>query len=272
MNDKLGWVIPIPLFLFLGAAWIFVQTENEVRVQIGRAQRQWRADNYREAAELYESVYQNYPKSQYADDALWEVGNIYYVNFYDVDRALISFHKLVTEYPDSPLVSESYLKLAQIHEVELGDLPKAIACWNQLLSLGLPREQRRQIRFYIGNAHFQLNQFEKALGDFEFLMNAGPVDDITDQARARAGTIMQIQNRYEESVEYFSEVLEKTNCSDCRRTARLGLIESYEFLGELSRAMEVAQTIPKSEISTQVKEDLLRRLGEKAKYYNPGGD
>jgi len=151
-------------------------------------------------------------------------------------------------------------------------LPKAIAWWNQLLSLGLPLEQRRQIRFYIGNAHFQLNQFEKALGDFEFLMNAGQVDDITDQARARAGTIMQIQNRYEESVEYFSEVLEKTNCSDCRRTARLGLIESYEFLGELSKAMEVAQTIPKSEISTQAKEDLLRRLGEKAKYYDPGGE
>ena len=271
MNDRLGWVIPLPLIIFVASAWIFVRTENEVRVRVERAQKQWRQENYREAANLYEAVHLDFPKSQYADDALWEVGTIYYVNFYDIDRALISFHKLVTQYPDSPLAAESYLKLAQIHEVELADLPQAIACWNQLLSLDIPLEQRRQVAFFIGNAHFKLNQFNRALVEFELLMNDGQSDDITDQARARAGTIMQIQNRYEESVEYFSEVLETTNCSDCRRTARLGLIESYEFLGELSKAMEVAQTIPTSEFATQVKEDLLRRLSEKAKYYDPGG-
>ena len=49
------------------------------------------------------------------------------------------------------------------------------------------------------------------------------------------------------------------------------MIESYEFLGQLSMAMEVAQTIPTSEFSTQAKEDLLKRLDEKARYYNPGG-
>ncbi|MEE2839371.1 MAG: tetratricopeptide repeat protein [Acidobacteriota bacterium] len=270
MSDKLRWVLPIPIFIFLAASWVFVRTENEVRVQVGRAQKQWRVKNYREAVELYESVYQDYPKSQYVDDALWEVGTIYYVNFYDVDRALISFHKLATQYPGSPLAAESYLKLAQIHEVELADLPKAIACWNQLLTLDISRETLRQVRFSIGNAHFKLNQFEKALGEFQLLMNDEQVGDVTDQARARAGTIMQIQTRYEESVEYFSEVLEETNCSDCRRTARLGLIESYEFLGELSKAIEVAQTIPTSEFPTQVKDDLLKRLGEKARYYDPG--
>ncbi len=271
MNDKLRWVLPLPLVIFVAAAWIFARTENEVRVQVERAQRQWRQEDYRQAVSLYEAVHLDFPKSQYADDALWEAGTIYYVNFYDIDRALMSFHKLVTQYPDSPLAAESYLKLAQIHEVELADLPKAIGCWNQLLSLNFPLERRRQVRFLIGNAHFKLNQFNKALVEFELLMNAGQSDDITDQARARAGTIMQIQSRHEESVEYFAEVLETTNCSDCRRTARLGLIESYEFLGELSKAMEVAQTIPTSEFATQVKEDLLRRLSEKAKYYDPGG-
>ena len=271
MSDRLRWVIPLPLLIFVASAWIFVRTENEVRVQVERAQRQWRAESYREAVEIYDSVHQDYPKSQYADDALWEAGTVYYVNLYDFDRALISFQKLVTQYPDSPLAVESYLKLAQIHEVELDDLPQAIDYWNQLLSFDFPMERRRQVRFYIGNAHFKLNEFEKALGEFKVLMSDGQVDDITDQARARAGTIMQILNRYEESVEYFTEVLEKTNCSDCRRTARLGLIESYEFLGQLPKAMEVAQTIPTSEFSAQVKEDLLRRLGEKARYYNPGG-
>ncbi|MEE8350242.1 MAG: tetratricopeptide repeat protein [Acidobacteriota bacterium] len=271
MSDKLRWITPLPILFFAASAWIFVETENEVRVQVERAQRQWRAENYREATELYEAVHRDFPGSQYADDALWELGTIYYVNFYDVDRALISFNKLVTQYPDSPLAAEGYLKLAQIHEVELADLPKAIACWNQLLSLDVPLELQRQVRFYIGNAHFKLNQFDQAQVEFGQLMNDGQVGDITDQAQARIGTIMQIQNRHEESVEYFAKVLEKTSCPDCRRTARLGLIESYEFLGELAKAIEVAQTIPTSEFTTQVKEDLIRRLDEKTQYYDPRG-
>lgn len=269
MNDRLRWIIPFPIFIFVAAAWIFVQTENEAWVQIDRAQRQWREGNYLKALTLYDGVHRNYPNSQYADDALWEIGTIYYVNLYNLESALGSFHKLTTQYPDSPLVPESYSKLAQIHEAELVDLPQAINYWNQMSSLDLSPERRRQVRFHIGNAHFKLNQFEEALIELEAILSDDHLDAITDQARIRAGAIMQIQGRHNESVKYFAEVLKETNCSECRRTARLGLIESYEFLGELPMAMKVAQAIPASEFPAQVKEDLLKRLGKKSEYYSP---
>lgn len=269
MNNRLRWVIPLPLLIFVASVWIYVQTENEVRVQIARAQQQWRAENYAQAIDFYEFVYENYPKSQYADDVLWEIGTIYYINFYDVERALLYFHKLVTQYPDSSLAVEAYLRLAEIHEVELADLPRAIAYWNQILTLNMPLEFRRQARFQIGNAYFKLNQFEEAFQTFQLLMEDGNDDQISDRARARVGTIMQIQNQYERSVEYFNQVLENTDCSECRRAARLGLIESYEFLGDLSKAMEIAQTIPASEFPADMKQELVKRLGDKARYYEP---
>ena len=229
MNSRLRWIIPIPCLLFAGAVWLYVETENEVRVQVLRAQKQWRETNYMRAIEIYEAVYQNYPKSQYADDALLEIGTIYYINFYNVDRALRYFRELVTQFPGSPLVAEAYLRLAEIHEVELRDLPQAIDYWSQILSLDVPLEVRRQVDFEIGNAYFKMNQFDEAFQKFQLLMDDGSNDSLAEKARAQAGIILQIQNQFEESVDYFSRVLEGPKCYDCRRTARLGLIESYEF-------------------------------------------
>jgi tetratricopeptide (TPR) repeat protein len=267
MNNGLRWVLPIPFLLFAGAVWLFVEMENETRVQVLRAQKQWREEHYMEAIEIYESVYENYPKSQYADDALWEIGTIYYVNFYNVDRALLYYRQLVSQYPDSSLAADAYLRLAEIYEVELTDLPQAIAYWSQILIREVPREMRRQVNFKMGNAYFKLNQFEEAAEKFQLLMEDGSNDQLAERARARAGTILQIQSQFEKSVDYFKKVLEGPECADCRRTARLGLIESYEFLGELAKAIEVAKTIPTSEYPTKDKEDLLKRLENKARYY-----
>jgi len=269
MNSRLRWILPIPLLLFAGAIWLYVETENEVRVQILRAQKQWRETDYMEAIEIYESVYQDYPKSRYAEEALFEVGTIYYINFYNADRALHYFRELVTQYPDSSLAAQTYMRLAEIHEVELTDLPQAIDYWSQTLALDVALELRRQIYFEMGDAYFKLNQFEEAFQKFQLLMDDGINDSLAERARAQAGIILQIQNQFEESVDYFNQVLEGPECDDCRRMARLGLIESYEFLGDLAKAIEVAKTIPTSEYSAQEKGDLLKRLDNKARAYEP---
>jgi len=269
MNSRLRWILPIPLLLFSGAVWLYVETENEVRVQILRAQKQWRETDYMEAIEIYESVYQNYPKSQYADEALFEVGTIYYINIYNADRALHYFRELVTQYPDSSLATQAYLRLAEIHEVELTDLPQAIAYWSQILALDISLEVRRQIYFQMGDAYFKLNQFDEAFQKFQLLMEDGSNDPLAEKARAQAGIILQIQSQFQKSVDYFNQVLEGPECDDCRRTARLGLIESYEFLGDLEKAIEIAKTIPTSEYSAKEREDLLKRLENKARVYEP---
>ncbi len=269
MNSRLRWILLIPLLLFAGAVWLYVETENEARVQILRAQKQWRETDYMEAIKIYESVNRNYPKSRYADGALFEVGTIYYINLYNADRALHYFRRLVTEYPNSSLAAQAYLRLAEIHEVELTDLPQAIVYWSRILALDVSLEVRRQVYFEKGDAYFKLNQFDEAFQNFQLLMEDGSNDPLAERARAQAGIILQIQSRFEESVDYFNRVLEGPECNDCRRTARLGLIESYEFLGELAKAIEVAKTIPTSEYSTKEREDLLKRLENKARVYEP---
>ena len=243
------------------------ETENEVVVQITRAQSQWREGNHHQAIKLYDAVHRNHSRSRLADDALWEIANIYYVGLYDVDRALLYFRKLAKEYPESSLVVDAYLKMAEIQEVELRDLPRTIESLAQALAHNTSFDSGRQILFKMGNVHLKLNQFVQSLRKFELVVQRAPNDHLSHQASNRMGTIYQITNRYEKSLAYFRSTVEKTDCSECRVESYLGLIESYEFLEELKRAIETAESIPDQDFPTEEKQDLLRRLRNKSRYY-----
>ena len=144
-NDRLRWVLPVPFLILAIGAWLISKVENDVAVQVARAQLQQREGYYSQALNLHEAIHENYSRSQFADDVLWEIANIYYVNLDDIDRALLYFHRLVREYPESVLAIDAYLKMAEIHEVERRDLPQAIGLLTQALTYGTSFETDRLI-------------------------------------------------------------------------------------------------------------------------------
>ena len=62
-NDKLWWVLPVPFLIFGAGGWLIFETENEVVVQIARAQLQWREGNHHQAIKLYDAVHENHSRS-----------------------------------------------------------------------------------------------------------------------------------------------------------------------------------------------------------------
>lgn len=264
---KPNLVLLLPFLLFGVGVFLYVQTQNEAYVRFARAEEQWRQGNHREALQLYNEVYREYPKSRYTDNALWEMGTIHYVNFYDVNRAVFYFQTLIAEYPESPLVKECQLQLAEIHDVELRDTSQAIVYWNQALSSDPSVRFQNRVLFKTANAYFKINQFQEALRRFSQLVGNGQDDHLAEQAQIRVGTIQQIRKEYPSSVKSLLKVLSTTQCSDCRIEAQLGLVESYEFMHELDKAIETAQAIRHDDYPAAMKQDLVKRLNEKRKYY-----
>lgn len=259
-------VLLLPFVIFGMGVYLYVQTDNKAYIRFARAQEKWRETSYTEAIQLYETVYQQFPKSRYADDALWEIATIYYVNFYDINHALIYFQKLLEEYPQSPLAQESCLKLAEIHEAELADIPQAIAYWKRYLWSEPSVKLRRQVLFQIANAHFKINRFDEAFEQFRLLVEERQDDHLAEQSLIRMGMIMQIQKRYEESIDVFRRTLDSTTCSDCRLQAQLGLVEDYEFVNDLEKALETAKMIRSEDYPPSMRESLIERLSEKRKH------
>jgi len=265
MKDSYKFVLFLPFLIFGSGVWLYFQTENEVRVQMARAQAYWRSGAFEDAISCYEAVCRNHPTSRYADDALWEIATIYYFNQYDVNRALSCFQRLVTSYPGAPLAKESHLKLAEINESILKDLKAAIDHWNEALRADSSLRSRRLINFKLGTAYLKLDRFDEALRHFRGIANDGLDDHLADQACIRVGSILQIEKKYESSLSFFSAVLNRTECSDCRIRAKLGLIESYEFMDDLPRAIEVAESIQPGDYPEHARRSLLKRLTDKTK-------
>ncbi len=80
---------------------------------------------YADAAEEFQSFLQQYPNSEYADNAQYWLGESYYVTR-NYDIALTAFQTLLDRYPESPKGPDALLKVGYTHyELEQWDSARA---------------------------------------------------------------------------------------------------------------------------------------------------
>lgn len=269
MKGQSRWILLVPIFCFVLAAQLFVRSENAARVLFARAQQEWRLGNFDQAIGQFEALREEHPRSEFAISALWEVATIYYFNKYDISSALYYFEELARLYPGHELAADSHLKAAEIFDVELNEIEKAIDHWETALKTGVDESLRREICFKLGDASFKTDQFDDALMRFTLVAADGQDRHLTAQAEIRIGSIFQLRGLHDKAAQYFRQVLGETDCDHCRLQAQLGLIDSYEHLDRLPQAIEIAEGISESDYPAPMREQLLGRLLEKRKYYEP---
>jgi len=80
---------------------------------------------YADSAAQFQTFLQQYPGSEYADNAQYWLGESYYVTR-NYDIALEAFQGLLSKYPDSPKVGDGLLKIGYTHyELKQWDLARA---------------------------------------------------------------------------------------------------------------------------------------------------
>ena len=70
--------------------------------------------NYADAAQQFQTFLDQYPNSDYSDNAQYWLGESYYVTR-NYDIALEAFQGLLSSYPDSPKVADALLKIGYTH-------------------------------------------------------------------------------------------------------------------------------------------------------------
>ena len=259
MRNRQRWVLLLPIVLFgLGVA-ITDRGESEVEAGLKRAQETWRSEDHEGAIEQYQALHREYPKSRYAPTALWESAEIYYSHHYDLERATQLLGKLVADYPESPQATDALLRLAEIHEAEDRDLDLAVEYWKQALVRNLSAQQRRQVVFKMGDTHLKQRRLELAKRYLREAVAWTATDRLGQQAHVRLGTIAQIEGDHEAAIDSFEAAMLHNECQECRAQAQLGLVESYEFIGNLPKAAAIAKAIPREQ--PQEATFLLDRVG-----------
>lgn len=269
MGQKSKWVLVVPFLCFSLASWLFIENEIDLRIQFDRSKEQWREGDYREAIQGYRVILETAPESKFSCEALWEIATIYYYNVYDISNALYYFERLIGSFPESARAVDSRIKLAEIYEFELNEAPKALEHLAVVLNSDSSKLRRLEAKFRWADVQFKLNEFDAALEAFKETVRQAEGEHLAEKSLVRVGTILQVKKQYQAAVKTFEGVLQGEPCSNCRLQAQLGLIESYELMDQIGRAIEVARRIDPALYPDKMRARLIARLEEKQRYYGP---
>ena len=261
-------VLGLPLLMLAFAVSLTKKSERQPISLLQKAQLLARSGNPQESARAYDSLVSRYPGTPAACRALWELASMEYSVIQDTEKAASQLHNLIHSCPGNRLVGEAMLMmLADIHEIDLRDLEQANQLRREYLEQTSDSARSNEALFKIGDVLFKQGRYLEAQTTFEHLLELDPEEEIATPANLRIGAILQVGQDYDRSIRYFEVVIAQSQSPEFRLQARLGLIESYEFLDRLSRALEVARGIRPDEYAPGLKNDILMRLRQKKLHF-----
>lgn len=243
-------------------------------------------DNNEMALMYYDKFIKQYPQSAFVKDALLNMGLIYYNTERD-DKALEVFNRLLTQYQGTeeardalPTVKNIYVSQNRVNDyfdyVEntakmtiskgdqdsttfsaaeecyfRGDCDKAIAGFDNYLKK-FPRGLfYLQSRYYMADCLNKLNQYEKALEQYEIIASKG-TNQFTVPSLKNAATIAFTLKDYQKSLEHYVMLVNLAEDDNTRLKAREGVLECHTLLGNHSNVITAANSLLKeSKISEE---------------------
>ena len=260
-------VLGLPLLMLGFAIFVVKQREGQPRDLLRQARSLERSGSAAEALAVYDRLVTEHSGTHNACQALWEMASIEYSVMRDTDRALRLFQNLVDSCQGDRLVGQAMLMLADIHEIDLRELERSNQLRRDYVAMDTESARFPETLFKIGDILFKQGRFSQATEAFERLLGLNPGEEIAAQANLRMGAILQLNQDYDRSIGYFEAVTRESGSPEFRLQARLGLIESYEFMEQLSRAVEIARDIQPDEYPNELKNDILMRLNRKKLHF-----
>lgn len=120
---------------------------------------------YIQALLEYQELINNYPDSSYADDAQLGIGNCYYVT-YDYSHAIESYQKLIDDYPESSLLALSQYSIAQSYR-KLANYEQAVIEYNKVIENYPESGYAAPAQYYIGYSYYQAQDYIQAIIEFQ---------------------------------------------------------------------------------------------------------
>ena len=129
-------VVAILLFVFAAAC-----TGKSVDEYYNSAKSNIDLENYKEALADFELILEKYPNSEYADEALFEIGKLYHGHAIkeipkqeSLNKAITYYANLIATYPEFPEVQKAHFMIGFIQANELNEIDNARNTYNDFIN------------------------------------------------------------------------------------------------------------------------------------------
>jgi TonB family protein len=193
---------------------------------------------YENAIKRASKVLTFYPKSRWADDALFLIGRAYF-NMEEYVKAKRKFEELQESFPKSKLVNDSryYISMCQYN---LGEQIEAISSLRSLLeSKKTDKKRKGQTSFRIGEIYFQNKEYADAITYYEKTLKEFDPDTISAITQFRIGECLWSKEDYVKAKEAFAGVEKRNPSLDLLFDSKFREGECCFALGEYQKGMEI---------------------------------
>jgi len=127
---------------------------------------------YIQALLKYQELINNYPDSPYADDAQLGIGNCYYIT-YDYLHAIEAYQKLIDDYPESSLLALAQYSIGQSYR-KLANYTQAIIEFTKVIESYPESDYPAPAQYYIGYSYYQAQNYNQAILEFQTTIDNYP--------------------------------------------------------------------------------------------------
>ena len=205
----------------------------------------------RKVRAAYREVFENYPDSLWADDAIYQLATRPRTD----EEAFALFRRLINNYPDSEWADDSMYAIAfasyQIAEElkKTGTLEsldayydRALALFNQLVATYPGSELSEQAQFNTAMCYYGKGELNLALSTFDTLRIPFSDSPLLYQIFYVTGDIYLKQQEYEDARVEFTNVVDSGD-PDLAPLASFGIPQSYLAEGKYAEALEGYQKV-----------------------------
>jgi len=128
---------------------------------------------YIQALLEYQELINNYPDSSYADDAQLGIGNCYYVT-YDYPHAIEAYQQLIDDYPGSSLLALAQYSIAQSYR-KLANYTQAVIEFNKVIDNYPESDYPASAQYYIGYSYYEALSYNQAILEFQKVIDYYPL-------------------------------------------------------------------------------------------------
>jgi tetratricopeptide (TPR) repeat protein len=181
-----------------------------------------------------------YSSSSLVDDALMLIGKSFYYQM-EYIKSERKFEELIAKYPNSSLVLEAQLWLAQTEE-KLGKYEDGIRLAEQTVSDAIKNNEdeiETQTHLLLGVLYNNSNQPDKAIAEYEKGIEIAGDNDIKSEAQISLGKVYFATGKYSKAAETFLKVRELTSDIYLKYYSGLQAAISYGKLEEYKKELSL---------------------------------
>lgn len=228
-------------------------------------------DNYNMAKVYYDQILNDHGTSPYVKHSLVDLCLIEVKRGND-NEALALWNRIKTDYPTDQVALDAYnlVERLLIENGQLSDLPPAVSvsdddieqkifraaedyaitgdCTNAIKKLEeylvkyQPGYFATSANYYLGNCYFEMNQLEKSLNAFNYVISQ-PVSDYSEEALVAAATMNYNKSNFQQALNHYIELENVARLKNNVLEAQIGQMRCHYLLGQKDDALIYADKV-----------------------------